>query len=163
MFEFSLLPQALTEKQCSDCEGHDEAIKWSIRRIVGMTCEVLVLSYLTVPASTLTVFCTLLHVHIPLSLYVPIQKKRKKKKFPHAVYLTHTLCTLKAQLYFLWSLWHPPYFRCPCCHCRVCVFIVLHHFRGHLLDLLQWHVIVGFVWFLLQSFHLGLLHRGQSR
>lgn len=58
------------------------------------------------------------------------------KKCLYAVHLTHTLCTLKAQLYFLWSQWHPQYFRCPCCDCRVCVFIGSHHFRNHLPDLL---------------------------
>lgn len=49
------------------------------------------------------------------------------------VHFTH-MCTLKAQLYLARSQWHPQYFQCPCSVCRVCVFIVSHHFWEHLLD-----------------------------
>lgn len=62
------------------------------------------------------------------------------KKCQYAVHLSHTLCTLKAQLYFLRSQWHPRYFRCPCRDCRVCIFIVSHHFRDHLPDPMWWRV-----------------------
>lgn len=75
-------------------------------------------------------FCSLfVHVHTPLSMCVP-----HRNKCLCAVHLTHTLCTLKAQLYFLRSQWHPWYFRCPCSDFGLHVFIVSHHCRNHLLD-----------------------------
>ena len=96
----------------------------------------------------------------------PTECPNSKKKILFSVYLTQTLRTLKAQLYLSRSRRHPLYFRCLCCDFGLRVFIVLHHFRDHILDPLWWRVIVGLVWslrFLLQRFHLGPLHRNRPR
>lgn len=87
------------------------------------------------------------------------------KKCLYAVHLTHTLCTLKAQLYFLWSQWHPLYFWCPSWDCRVFVFIV-SHFRDHLLDLLLWRVLswdLRSLWFSSAEFPFGSILRNPEQ
>lgn len=105
--------------------------------------------------------CGLVHFHA--CSHITEHVCPTSKKCLYAVHLTHTLCTRKAQLYFLRSQWHQRYFRCPGCDCGVCVFIVSHHFRDHLPDLfVMTFAIVGLVRsprFPLQSFHLGLLCR----
>lgn len=112
-------------------------------------------------------FRQLSHVYSTCGLvHTPLSMCPTSKKCLYAVHLTHTLWTLKAQLYFLWSQWHPLYFWCPSWDCRVFVFIV-SHFRDHLLDLLSWRVLswdlCGLCGFPLQSFHLGLFYGIQSR